>query len=254
MKSNSRNAGTSMLRVEFSVNGRPVRVEARMPEGPVRLDQLLPALKTMDDRLIGVAVANEEISGERVTCAKGCAACCQRQPVPITPPEAFALARLVEALPEPRRTVVRASFAAAVQRLRAADLYDIFMQRNPEMTRDAAIAIARRYVALGLVCPFLLDQECSIYTDRPFVCRQYLVTSPAELCVAPLDNPIRTIRMPAAFATAMLHAGEKLSGRSQYSVPLVLALDSAAANRSTMERTYDAKSALDKVIRGLKEA
>ena len=46
------------------------------------------------------------------------------------------------------------------------------MQRDPELTRDAALAAVRRYGALALACPFLVDDACGIYAERPFVCRQ----------------------------------------------------------------------------------
>jgi hypothetical protein len=58
---------------------------------------------------------------------------------------------------------------------------------------------------------------------------------------ARLDNPVRPVRAPAAFASAMLKATETLSGRAQYTVPLVLAFDHAAANRIDLERSYDAQ-------------
>jgi Fe-S-cluster containining protein len=242
------------VRVVFMVNGRPVPVEARVPDRAVRFDELLPALSTMDDRLIDTAVADSEAAGERVSCAKGCSACCRTQPVPITPPEAFALARLVDALPEPRRTAVHSAFANATEQLRAAGLYDIYMQRDPATTHETALVAVRRYMGLALACPFLENDACSIYLDRPFVCRQYLVTSPPDLCAAPLDNPVRPVRAPAAFASALLKAAETLSGRAQYTVPLVLALDYAAANRSDLERTYEAKTGFGEVMRGLKES
>lgn len=241
------------IRVVFTVNGRPMPVEARVPDRPARFDELLPALRQMDDRLIDAAVADSEAAGEHVSCSKGCSACCRTQPVPITPPETFALARLVDGLPEPRRTAVRAAFANAAAQLRAADIYDIYMQRDPATTRETAMAAVRRYMNLAIACPFLLDEACSIYADRPFVCRQYLVTSPPDLCAAPLDNPVRPVRAPAAFASAMLKASETLSGRAQYTVPLVLALDHAAANRADLERTHDAKTGFGAVMKALKE-
>jgi Fe-S-cluster containining protein len=244
---------SSAIRVVFTVNGRPVPVEARVPDRAVRFDELLPALRQMDDRLIDAAVADREAAGERVSCSKGCSACCRTQPVPITPPETLALARLVDALPEPRQSAVRAAFAAAVTQLRTADIYDVYMRRDPAMTRETAIAAVRRYMTLALACPFLVDEACGIYADRPFVCRQYLVTSPPDLCAAPLDNPVRPVRAPAAFASAMLKASETLSGRATYTVPLVLALDYAAANRGELERTYDAKSGFGEVMKALKE-
>ena len=57
--------------------------------------------------------------------------------------------------------------------------------------------------------------------------------------------------MPAAFATAMLQAGEALSGRAQHTIPLVLALDYAEANRDDLERTYDSKVAFGELMRAL---
>jgi Fe-S-cluster containining protein len=245
-------ASPPSIRVVFSVHGRPVRVEVAAPARRGRLDELLPALRAIDDRLIEATVAAREAEGERISCAKGCSACCRRQPVPVTPPESFALALLVDALPEPRRSAVQQAFAAAAERLRAAGLYEVYMQRDPEMTREAALSIARRYMALALACPFLEDEACSIYASRPFVCRQYLVTSPPDLCTAPLDNPVRPVRAPAAFAKAMMQAGEKLSGRAQYTIPLALALDYAAANRGALEQIYDAEAALGEVMSALK--
>ena len=239
----------TQVRLVISVNGRPVRIETHVPGQPARLDELLPALRAMDDRLIEAAVADAEAEGERVSCAKGCSACCRAQPVPVTPPEAFALARLVDALPEPRRAAVRGAFAVGVRRLREAGLYDTYMRRDAELTRDEAKAVARRYMAMALTCPFLLDDACGIYAERPFVCRQYLVTSPPQLCSAPLDNPVKPVGMPATFATAMLRTGEALSGHAQYTVPLALALDYAQANRAELERTYAPKAAFEQVVR-----
>ena len=84
------------MRVVIRVNGKPVRVETRVSEGSVRLDQLLPALHTIDDRLINTVIAGVKRKGERISCTKGCSACCRTQPVPITPPETLALTLLVK--------------------------------------------------------------------------------------------------------------------------------------------------------------
>ena len=240
---------TAHLTLAFRVHGRPVMIDARIPDRPVRLDELLPALREIDDCVIEATVAHTEAGGERVSCVKGCSACCRAQPVPVTPPEAYALARLVERLPEPRRTAVRAAFAANVDRLRAAGLYEIYMQRDPDMTRDQAIGVARRYMTLKLACPFLFDDACSIYAERPFVCRQYLVTSPPPLCDAPLDNAVKHIPMQLAFATAMLEAGEAVTGRVQYTVPLALALDCAEAQRAEVEKPGPAKQTFEQILR-----
>ena len=125
------------------------------------------------------------------------------------------------------------------------------MCRDEGLTREGARALTRRYLALGITCPFLERDACSIYADRPFVCRQYFVTSPPDLCKAPLDNAVKPVGMPAVFATAVLEATESLSGRPQYTVPLVLALEYAAANDAELARTCDARTAFGQVMCGL---
>ena len=45
-------------------------------------------------------------------------------------------------------------------------------------------------------CPFLEEESCSIHPDRPLVCREYLVTSPAELCAGPTQEGVTPVAVP----------------------------------------------------------
>jgi Fe-S-cluster containining protein len=226
------------MRIALRVLGEPVTVEAPQSDGPIRLDEALPLLRQLDDHAIGVAVRQAEAGGARISCCAGCAACCKAQPVPVTPPETYALWRLVETLPQERRDRVKARFADRVGRLREAGLDKAYLERDPTLTKEKARAVAERYFALKLACPFLEDDRCSIYAERPFVCRQYLVTSPAALCADPLHNPVAPVAMPLAAATATLDSATELLGTPQYTVPLVLALEYAAAHRQQLEERF----------------
>ncbi|HEY8503860.1 MAG TPA: YkgJ family cysteine cluster protein [Gemmataceae bacterium] len=241
------------VRVELKVLGERVAVEAPRPAGRVRIDEVLPFLRELDDRVIGVAVRRAEAGGGSVSCRKGCSACCRAQPVPVTPAEAYALWRLVEAMPEPRRSEVRRRFEANAGRLEEAGLRAFYLKRDREITADEARDIARNYFNLGLVCPFLEDDACSIYADRPFVCRQYLVTSPAELCANPFDNPVRPVPIPITPAKATLRTAEEMLGTPQYTVPLTLAPEYAEAHRDELERTHPAEELFRRAVGNLVE-
>jgi Fe-S-cluster containining protein len=206
----------------------------------------------LDNEIIGAAVAKTESDGKTVSCRKGCSACCRAQPVPVTPAEANAITRLVDALPEPRRTEVRERFAGRVARLKAAGLYEIFTREVPITDQAHAREAATAYLRLGLVCPFLEDDACSIHPNRPFVCRQYLVTSPAELCADPLANKVDVVPIPARAASAMLTAAETVTGNPQLTVPLVLALEYVTGRREELERTGDAEQLLGRWLAALK--
>ena len=226
------------------IDGEPRRITAPQPPARARLDELLPAMLAIDNTAIDHAVQKAQATGARVTCAKGCSACCRAQPVPVTPPEAHALLLLVESMPAPRRREVEARFANRVERLRDAGLADAFLHRGPHPSADGARQLARDYFALGLACPFLEDDACSIHPSRPFVCRQYVVTSDPALCADPFDNPVNVVPMPLRAATAMLSAASKVMATPQHTVPLTLALEHAREHRQALRRRVDAEPVL----------
>lgn len=205
-------------RIALTLLGEKLEIVADVPDGQVPVRELLPAMYAVDDVLIAAAVRHD---GKAVSCQKGCSACCRAQPVPITPPEVAALQKLVDDLPEPRRTEVRERFADRVRQVRAAGLFELLSRQEPITSAEQARQVATDYHRLGIVCPFLEADACSIHPQRPFVCRQYLVTSPAELCADPLTNPIAMVRIPAKPASALLD----VLGSDSLTVPLVLALD-----------------------------
>jgi Fe-S-cluster containining protein len=220
--------------LQFRILDSLIRVDA--PPERARLDEILPALWALDD---GFAAAAIRQNGRPVSCAKGCSACCRIQAVPVTPVEAYALLLLVERLPEPRRTAILTRFAASVARLHAAGLAEGFLEGRRPVSEEDAKAQARQYLDLGLICPFLDHDVCSIYQARPFACREYFVTSANELCVDPLLHPVKTVPAISDGGEANLATAAAFTGRPGYTIPLTLALIYATTHREELERTYD---------------
>jgi Fe-S-cluster containining protein len=186
-----------------------------------------PALAEAD--AVARRSADREVSrGSSISCRKGCAACC-RYLVRLSPPEVLHLRRALEALPEPRRTEVRARFAAARERLADEDLlHDLetgLARGGNDPGHDHRVeTLARRYLALRIPCPFLdLEEEaCGIYLDRPAPCRQHLVTSPAELCRDPFTENVRLVPLRRSLRDELMRAAARITGDSEQVVPLVL--------------------------------
>ena len=153
-----------------------------VPTGPVPAADVVPALQGLVNAVVAAAEA-----GKAISCRKGCGACC-RQLVPISRTEAERLLSTVAALPAERRAVLESRFAAAEAALSAADL----KERKGRPDRELSSA----YFALGIPCPFLEEESCSIHSDRPLVCREYLVTSPAELCAGPGQEGVTPVPVP----------------------------------------------------------
>lgn len=137
--------------------------------------------------------------------------------------EARALAALIERMPEGRRARVRERFAESEARLRDSGIWERLRNRVL-MERSAHEALVTKYFSLGIPCPFLEDESCSIHPDRPLICREYLVISPATHC-AKLDTG-RIKRLPAAPSSRALLAMEAGGDPGKYDViSLVVLLD-----------------------------
>jgi len=177
-----------------------------VPSGPVAAADVVPALQGLVNAVVAAAEA-----GKAISCRKGCGACC-RQLVPVSRTEAERLLETVAALPAERRAVLEARFAAAEAALAAADL----KERKGRPDRELSTA----YFGLGIPCPFLEDESCSIHPDRPLVCREYLVTSPADLCAGPAQEGVTPVPVPKVSLAA-----RGLQDESEDWFPLALLMD-----------------------------
>ena len=80
------------------------------------------------------------------------------------------------------------------------------------------------YFRLGIPCPFLEQESCSIHSDRPVSCREYLVTSPPDNCARPSAESIDQVKIPFKLWTALARL-DKVDSPSRFIkwVPLILA-------------------------------
>jgi Fe-S-cluster containining protein len=158
----------STATLRLSVGELKVVHPITVPSGPVAAHEVVPALQGLVNAVVAAAGQGKEIS-----CRKGCGACC-RQLVPVSRTEGERLLGVIEAMPPERRRELGARFAAA----------------------------ATAYFALGIPCPFLEEESCSIHPERPLVCREYLVTSPAELCAGPAQEGVTPVPVPKVSTAA----------------------------------------------------
>ena len=153
-----------------------------VPNAAVPAAEIVPTLQGLVNGVVEAAEA-----GKAISCRKGCGACC-RQLVPVSRTEGERLLQLVEAMPAERRDVLKGRFAAAEAAIEATGL----KERKGRSDRELSTA----YFAMGVPCPFLEEESCSIHPERPLVCREYLVTSPAELCAGPKQEGVTPVAVP----------------------------------------------------------
>ena len=182
--------------------------EVSLPTAEVAAAEIVPALQGVVNAVVDAAERKSIASGQAISCRKGCGACC-RQLVPISRTEGERLTALLRAMPAGRRARIDKRLAEAATRIERAGLAATEGRSDREMSAA--------YFALGLPCPFLEDESCSIHAERPLVCREYLVTSPAGLCSGPAQEGVTPVAVPKFSAAA-----RKMQDESDDWFPLAL--------------------------------
>lgn len=221
-------ADTLTATAELRIGSQKLKLKLVVPAGEVPPEVLLPSLQQLSDRVVEGVEDKVRRNGLKISCRKGCGACC-RQLVPISPAEARLLAEIVENMPEEARAVVRERFDQAVRRLQESGLQEqaVNYHRLPE---PELRSMGRAYFELGIACPFLDDEACSIHPFRPLVCREYLVISSPEHCATLAEEHIRRLQFPVSIASAFAGMdGVSTPGENIY-LPLIQALQWSAAH------------------------
>ncbi len=180
--------------VSIDIQGVPLRLKLNVPNFPVKPQAMLPLFQALSDKFSSIGVQVAERSGRTLSCKAGCSACC-RQPIPLSEIEVYYIAQLVKAMPEPRRSEVKNRFQRIATSLHENGWYEKFELCENEQAFEALIF---EYMSQVIPCPFLEADACSIYAQRPLICREYMVTSPAAFCSEPDREAIARIELPAS--------------------------------------------------------
>lgn len=239
-------------RLDISLNtpAGPVTVPVDVPLHFVPVATIVSSLRRIGEEAQVLEERDMVAHGAAISCKKGCAACC-RMLIPLSAPEAFALADAIKAWPVDRREAALARVADARAQLERtgvlSQLYEI-AESERQLDDDTFEPINRAYYALRLPCPFLVEEVCSIYDDRPAACRELLVTSPAELCQDLERNPIRPVPVPLRVGTVLALLWADLVGGPARFIPLPLALEWAERHRQEGGRSWQGREMLERAL------
>ena len=187
---------------------------------------LMPFCDAVND--LGAGIAKQ--FGKSVSCRAGCGVCCC-QMVPLSPPEAVMVNDVITGLPQRHREQAEAGFADARKKLHDAGLLDrLYELYSRKSTGEETLALNRRYFELGIPCPFLSGQSCSIHPSRPSRCREYSVMSDPALCANPFENPVRRLPVTLKLSEALAFAWASLTRTKPQFIPLIDAPSWVRAN------------------------
>jgi len=223
MKDTHAVSDTISASAELRIGSYKLKLNLVVPTDEVPPEALMPTLRELCNQVAdGVAQIAQE-NGDEISCRKGCAACC-RQYVPISPAEARLMVELVEEMPEPGRSIIKQRFEAAVERFKESEVMETAMDYN-RLSEAKRMKMVKDYFQLGIACPFLENESCSIYADRPLICREYMVISSPRHCATLDEDHIKRLKLPVSVAqTFSTMEGARRKGVNPC-IPLIMALE-----------------------------
>lgn len=247
------------LKLHLHVLGADHELSARARVGPTRVLEVLPLAREIADGVTAIALDHARAAGESVSCKAGCAACC-RHIVPLAPAEAVRLAQVVDAMPKERRRAVKKRFEQAVRRMEEAGLLDpkaprgrVALLSPASSPRERWEDVSHRYFAMKVDCPLLEDEACSVYPERPMACREYHVTTPADLCTA-FDPSLQVTPRPVRMGEVVKRFTNEVLARDDHNIPLPLALEWAEIHRRAFDREADGEELAMSLVQSIQEA
>ena len=221
-----------------------------VPTSFVPVTAILPLMRSLGEEAQTLELGHVRQGGHTVSCHKGCAACC-RMLVPISAPEAFALAQSLDRLAPPERERLLSKIDVAQQQLARDGILTQLsaLAESPDPVSDEAIEpLNRAYYALRMPCPFLDNEVCSIYDDRPAACRELAVTSPATDCQDMTNQTIRPVPVAVRMSTALSLLWADLTGTTPRLIPLPLAVDWAKRHHAEQAGRWAGTALFEKAI------
>ena len=98
---------------------------------------------------------------------------------------------------------------------------------------------------MGLACPFLVEDACSIHSERPLVCREHLAISPREYCGEHPHSYVHLLSPAFSVRDALSRVAAQALAQAPEAVPMARLPEWLLANGHLAERVWDAAYLLD---------
>ena len=244
---------SKIIGLELDIFNKRLDFRIAAAAGNARLADIVPAARVICDKIIYTTIEQIRIQGGCIPCHKGCPACCSYL-VSLSVPEVLCFKQeiFLKQKYKPIRTL-RTYLETARQ---------IIRHRPPNQALDHSLsnssdnpsrlnALSDWYAGLNLACSFLCNNQCSIYQQRPFVCREHFVSNSVHDYNGSCGNG-EVIEMPVQMGTVLYRLTKELCDVGD-AVMMPLALAWCEINKQLCERSWPAAKMTKLFVEIIKE-
>jgi Fe-S-cluster containining protein len=241
------------VELHIDVFGESLRAQIGVKDRPARLPEMVPMARSLSDRLVNAVKKQLLANGKAISCRKGCFHCCYYI-VPVLSAEAFLIRDEIMALPPAERKPVLENFLNAIERIHSAKIpaYDVRTAGDDPM-KNCMENIANWYRELNIACPLLADNACSMYEQRPLICRECLTISPPVTCKNDSQVTPESVELPVSITRVFTSAADKLEAATSGISLLPLLIPWCESNPQKAEQAWPAKMMVEYFVEAVYE-
>lgn len=215
----------------------------------VKIDQLTYPANQISDFVCNKASEKQSLYGNCISCQKGCSACCSYV-ISVSPAEVFSIMKRLARLDRKAKTHLLRKMTVEARKI----IHNISpIIGAGEIEEDNLYNVAKWYDNLDIQCPFLENRVCSIYSDRPIVCREFMVNSSSKQCKAGLAGNRNVIDLPIKMAEILTEVCAKLLDSEPMTTFLPLASAWSDNYSYILDKTFDSQMAVELFIKTIEK-
>jgi len=239
-----------LIETELDVLGQSLCLRIAASNEPIKLSGIVPLAHIVCARIISAVERHIISSGNTIACRPKCSNCC-RYLVPVTVPEAMWLTETARKMAQSDRRVLYEFSLFATRRILELTSKH-YLSRFSDVKAEAAPKLKQLsdwYSSLNLSCPFLENDLCMLYEQRPIACREHLALGAGPNgCERNCPEHVRRVRMPVSVAEALEQLTNDVECKPVETIVLPFVFAWCRANRDYFERTWPAARLVSRFI------
>ncbi len=241
-----------IISLELDIFGRQINFYIAAA-GRARLSEIVPAARIICDRIIDITIEHVRMRGGIIPCNKECSACCNYL-VSLSVPEVLCFREEISHKRKYQLNRIMQAYLYAARRIMKYRPPNNLLEspsNSPNNFYKTKI-LAAWYSGLNITCPFLRNHQCTIYGQRPFVCREHFVTGSAWGCRGK-SGQTQVIEMPLQMGNVLCRLSEELCGVGD-AIMMPLALAWCDINKPLCHGTWPAETMVKLLFKIIKES
>ncbi|MHC4395146.1 MAG: YkgJ family cysteine cluster protein [Planctomycetota bacterium] len=238
-----------LMELKLDIFGKPLHVCIGAENKPAKLSDLVPSARFLSAEIISLIKQHIINNGDTIACRANCSACC-RYLIPLSIPEVIRLTEEVTVMAEWERRFVNESSlftARCILELTPKYSFEKFTNTGLE-TGFRPKEVSDWYSRMNLPCPFLLNNLCTIYEQRPIACCEHLVIGSASNCRNNSTNHAQPVQMPISILTALAQLTSEIEQTTIEAIALPFAFVWCQENPEYSKHTWPASQLVRRFI------